>query len=124
MLSIQIIKRNEGLPPEEVTRRLSTGWLCVSNVAVPETIAIPGRPQLGASVDVWMAPPYGAMMPQLAVVQALLVAEDNGSDIITLDDLSKMLFNQSLRQLRQAATQKPEEPEKESDAQSNSQIDE
>lgn len=110
MSSIQLINRNEGLPPEEVARRLSTGWLCITNVAVNvPAIAVPGQPEVGKSVDVWMASPYGSMMPQLAVVQALLLAEDNGADVITLDDLSKMWFNQSLRQLRQAATQKPEE---------------
>lgn len=105
--SIQLIDRNEGLPPEEVAGRLSTGWLCVSNVAVTgPALVVPGQREVGKSVDVWMAPPYGAMMPQLAVVQTLLVAEDKGDDVITLDNLSKVLFNQSLRQLRQAVTPK------------------
>ena len=111
MSSIQIIERSEGLPRQEVAARLSIGWLCIANIAVPQTIAVPGQPEAGKSIDVWLAPPYGAMMPQLAVVQALLMAEDSGSDIITLDDLSKVWFNQPLRQLREQLTQKPEEPE-------------
>ena len=108
--SIQLIDRNEGLSSEEVTGRLSTGWLCVSNIAITgPALAIPGQHEIGRFVDAWLAPPYGAMMPQLAVVQALLLAEDKGADVITLDDLSKMWFNQSLRQLRQAVAQPPEE---------------
>jgi len=108
--SIQLIDRNEGLSPEEVAGRLSTGWLCVSNIAITgPALAIPGQYEIGKSVDVWLAPPYGAMMPQLAVIQGLLIAEDNGADVITLDDLAKMWFNQSLRQLRQAVAQPPEE---------------
>ena len=109
--SIHIVNRTQGLPPEEVAARLSTGWLCVSNVAIPVTIAVPGQPDLGRSIDVWLAPPYGATMPQLAVVQALLVAEDNGADVVTLNDLSKMWFDKSLRDLREQFTQKPEAPE-------------
>ena len=115
--SIQIVDRSEGLSREEIAGRLSMGWLCVSNIAVDTpSIAIPGQPLASKSVDIWMAPPYGAMMPQLAVVQALLVAEDDGADIITLDDLSKALFQQSLRQVREAVTQMAEGPEEESGA--------
>lgn len=123
MSSVQIVDRNEGLPPEEVAKRLSTGWLCVSDVAVDTpSIAVPGQPQKSNTIDIWLAPPYGSMMPQLATVQALLVAEDNGDDVITLDNLSKTLFQQSLRQLRKAVTQAPEgEPQEEESAQSTPQ---
>jgi hypothetical protein len=115
--SIQIVDRSEGLSREEIAGRLSMGWLCVSNISVDTpAIAIPGQPIADSAVDVWMAPPYGAMMPQLAVVQALLVAEDEGADVITLDDLGKMLFQQSLRQIREAVTQMSEEPQEESEA--------
>lgn len=115
--SIQIIDRNEGLSREEITGRLSTGWLCISDIAVDiPPIAIPGQPIASKSVDVWLAPPYGSMMPQLAVVQALLVAEDEGADVITLDDLCKVMFQQSLRQLRKAVTPGGE-PQEEKNAQ-------
>jgi len=112
MASVQIINRNEGLPPAEAASRLATGWLCVTNIAADiPVIAVPGQPVMSKSVDIWLAPPYGVTMPQLALVQALLVAEDEGDDVITLDNLSKALFQQSLRQLRQAVTPKEEDAE-------------
>lgn len=101
-MSIQLVDRNEGLPPEEVAGRLSTGWLCVSNVAVSgASIALPGQPQTtGKTMDVWLAPAYGAMMPQAAVLQGLFIAEEKGGDLVTLNQLAQMWFQQSLRDLR------------------------
>lgn len=110
--TIQLIDRREGLPPEEVGNRLSTGWLCISNVAVAgPALVTPGQPEPGKFVDVWLAPPYGAMMPQLAVAQALLIVEDKGGDIITLHDLARLWFNQSLKDLREALSKPPEDAE-------------
>ena len=99
-MQVQLVDRRQGLPPEEIVGRLSNGWICVPDVAVSgPALAVPGQPEPGKRVDAWLPPPFGAMMPQLAVVQALALAADNGGDIITLNDLAKMWFNQSLRTL-------------------------
>ena len=99
-MQIQLVDRRQGLPPEAIVGRLSNGWICVPNVAVSgPTLAVPGQPEPGKRVDVWLPPPFGAMMPQLAVAQALALVAENGGDIVTLNDLAKMWFNQPLRTL-------------------------
>jgi hypothetical protein len=111
-MQIQLVNRREGLPPEEIAGRLSTGWLCVSNVAVAgPALAVPGQPEPGKSVDVWMPPAFGAMMPQVAVVQALLMVASKGGDHVTLDDLAKLWFNQPLRDLAEKMQAAAEEEE-------------
>lgn len=105
-MQVQLVDRRKGLPPEEVIGRLSTGWLCVANVALNiPAVLMPGVPEVSKTVDVWMPPPFGAMMPQLAVVQALALVAEKGGDIITLDDLSKLWFNQPLRALIESLQQ-------------------
>ena len=107
-MRVQLIERSEGLPRQEVAGRLANGWICVPNVAVPGSVlVVPGQPEMGKAVDVWMPPPFGAMMPQLAVVQALVMVADKGGDIITLDDLAKLWFNQPLRALVESMEQQP-----------------
>jgi len=115
-MQIQLVDRRQGLPPKEIVGRLANGWLCVSNVAVASpALAVPGQPEGGRAVDVWLPPHFGAMMPQLAVVQALVLTADKGGDIITLDDLAKMWFNQPLRALMERL-QQPTEQVAEEDA--------
>lgn len=110
-MQIQLVDRREGLPREEVVGRLANGWICVPNIAVVGSgLVVPGQPEMDKTVDVWMPPPFGAMMPQLSVVQALVIVADKGGDIITLDDLAKLWFNQPLRALIESM-QQPEEKE-------------
>ena len=110
-MQIQLIERGDGLPREEVVGRLANGWICVPNVAVPSSgLIMPGRKELGGAVDVWLPPPFGAMMPQLAVVQALAAVANKGGDIVTLDALSKLWFNRSLRALIESLQQNEPSP--------------
>jgi len=117
-MNIQLVNRAQGLPPGRVVELLSTGWACISNVAVGSPrIAVPGQPEaVGGAVDVWIPPVYGATMPQIVVAQGLVMAAGQGNDIVTLDNLAKAWFGKSLRDLQEALTP-PEEkdgPERES----------
>jgi len=110
-MNIQLVNRTKGLPPGQVVELLSTGWICISDVAVDvPKIAMPGQPEImGGAVDVWIPPMYGATMPQVVVAQGLIVAAEKGNDIITLDNLAKGWFGKNLRDLQEALTPPKEE---------------
>jgi len=90
----------QGLPVQEVMRRLATGW-AVFNVALDgPAIAVPGQPMPGPKrVDVWVEPPQGPVVPQIIVADFLRQALTAGGDQITLDWLSTHMFQTNIEEL-------------------------
>jgi len=92
----------QGLPLEEIVRRLATGWLMFSVMVDRPAIAVPGGPGTGPKrVDVWVEPPEGPTVPQIAVANALRLALEAKGDRDTLEWLSQAMFKTPILELVQ-----------------------
>lgn len=90
-----------GIPAREAQARLMNGWLVVPGIAIDEpTVITPGQPDPIKKVDAWIPPMYGATVPQLIVIKAMLFLVEKEQDVITLDNLAKLLFKRPLSELR------------------------
>ena len=113
-----------GLQPEEIVERLRQGWVVLPGVTIKgPAVVTPNTPpdMVGQKkMDIWFLPE--PMVPTGIVAAAIVALSRQGGDIVTLNDLAKVLFGQTLGtleaalvQLQQPPTETPvgEEPEEE-----------
>lgn len=102
-MRVEVAER--GLPMEEIVRRLATGWLVFDVMVDQPAIAVPGMIGPGATgpkrVDVWVEPPEGPMVPQVAVANALKMALEAKGDHDTLEWLAQAMFKTPIDALAQ-----------------------
>lgn len=84
----------KGLPLEEIVRRLATGWLVFDVMVDQPAVAVPGvfKATGPKRVDVWVEPPEGPTVPQIAVANALKLALEAKGDHDTLEWLAQAMF--------------------------------
>jgi len=111
---IELHDSRKGIPPEVARARLMNGWLVVPGIAMDvPAVVTPGQPDPIAKADAWIPPMYGATIPQLIVIKAMLHLAEKERDMDTLDNMAMLLFKQPLSALRQmvvAQTPVQEEP--------------
>jgi len=100
----------KGLPLEETVRRLATGWLVFSVAVDQPAIAVPGKPAAPKRMDVWVEPPEGPTVPQIAVANALKLALEAKGDHDTLEWLSQAMFKTPIDMLVQQLSAMMEAP--------------
>lgn len=99
------LPRAQGIPGGKALELLATGWVVIPNLSVVQgggVIATPGAPvPIGTqAVDLWL-PPRSPLVPQAAVIQSLVIAEQQGGAVETLDIVSRDLFDVEYRVVRQ-----------------------
>ena len=102
MPQVHFIPAVEGARPEEIVRRIETGWIFVGRMTthleqkfIDPTKPVP--PSGVMEVDVWMLPE--ATIPVRVVASAVYEAYKNGGDAEALGKVTTMLLGVSLDQL-------------------------
>lgn len=88
---------------EQLAQHLNQGWVFLGTLLINkgQQIAVPGQEQPGpAPCNVWLRPE--PMLPQQALIVAMMAIAREGADVDTLDKLAQTLFGMTLTELQAA----------------------